>query len=307
MKSRHILKATLVLTASALLAGAQMSSPVRPQYDRVQGQVQNVRRSAVPGANPRQLAAGVSSMAGGFQGFYPMLGSFTPGDYGANQQLVRDALSALAMVEAVAGADPQLRSALAGAYGSLGDYQARPEFQRHGYSPVASYGRASGLMRGLVLSGNSDRSSERDLERYAMSMATWNAMNGNIWAGLNNRNQERAGEQNEANVPPPPERQAMAVPDVDTASLNEQERAAWDDLRPRFVAVSSRIAQALSNLDGLSARLRAQRMGVNAADLATSYRMQGFLEDAAALIQKKNFADGKQALDRADYERKRLR
>ena len=297
----------LVLAGSALLAGAQISSTMRPQSDRVQGQIQNVRRSAVPGANPRQLAAGVSSMAGGFQGFYPMLGSFTRGDYEANRQLVRDAQSALAMVEAVAGDDPQLRSALAGAYGSLGDYQARPEFQSYGYSPVASYGRASGLMRGLVLSGNSNRNFERDLERYAMSMATWNAMNGYIWAGLNNRNRQQAEEQNEANVPTPPERQAMAVPDVDTASLNERERAAWDELRPQFVALSKRIAQALSNLDGLSARLRARGMDVNADGLATSYRMQGFLEDAAALMQKKNFADGKQALDRAEYEAKRLR
>lgn len=296
-----------LLAAAALLAqpaGGQLSAGFGTQHNRVQGQIQVLRRSAVPGADPRQLANSVGAVAGGFQGFYPLMGGFSAGDYQANRELIREAMTAFAMAEAVSG-DPALRSALAGAYGTLGDYQARPEFRSYGYSPVGAYGRAGGLMRGLVLGGGS-RNYERDLERYATSLASWNMVNGYIWSGFYGRGRNRE-EQPPEPEPNPPERRPIPLPQVDATSLNEQQKTEWDDLRPQFMAVSSRINEALRNLDVLSARLRQRGMDVNGADLATSYRMQGFLEDSAALIQKKDFSLGKQALDRAEYERKRLR
>jgi len=75
----------------------------------------------------------------------------------------------------------------------------------------------------------------------------------------------------------------------------------------QFIAVSQKVADALRNLDNLTLRLRARRMEVNSIDLAASYRMQGFLEDAFSLLSKKEFDEGKAALTRADYERNRLR
>jgi hypothetical protein len=63
----------------------------------------------------------------------------------------------------------------------------------------------------------------------------------------------------------------------------------------------------MRSLDSLSARLQARRMDVNASDIAASYRMQGFLEDAASLVKSKDLAGVKLALDRAEAERKRLR
>jgi hypothetical protein len=113
-------------------------------------------------------------------------------------------------------------------------------------------------------------------------MAAWNVINGYIWGGGNWRDSNRQDDQAGPPVENPPARQA-------------------------FVAVSARVAQSLTNIDRLSARLRARHMEVNATDLAASYRMQGFLEDAAALIQKENFGEAKFALDRANYERRRIR
>ena len=58
-----------VLAAAALLAqpaGGQLSAAFGSQHSRVQGQIQVLRRNAVPGADPRQLANSVSAVAGGW-------------------------------------------------------------------------------------------------------------------------------------------------------------------------------------------------------------------------------------------------
>ena len=305
------LNPVLVLCGAALAAPsvhAQVSAQYRPHYDRVQFQIQSLRSAAVPGANQQQLASGVSALSTSIQGLPPVGPSATPADYAANQQLVRDAYSTLGAVEALPGNSPALRSSLAGAYGTLGDFQARPEFKGHGFNPVRAYGRASGLTRGVMLSsGFNDRMAERSLERYAMSMATYNLVNGRIWDSMYGGSQRPQEEPYDFNVQPSVERLPVPVPEIDASSLNAQDRAAWDELRSQFIVASAKITEALRNLDGLSARLRQRGMDVNAGDLATSYRMQGFLEDSATLIRQKDFANGKLMLERAEYERKRLR
>lgn len=291
----------------AVVAGAQVSVAVQPQYNRVNSSIMDLNRMAKSGASPQQLNQGVTAMMSGFQGLQPMTGSFTAADHQANRQLIQNAMGSLAALEVMARQDPALRGTLAGAYGTLGDYQARREFRNYGYNPVMPYGRASSLARGLAMRGYADRDYNRDLERYAMGMATWNIMNGYIWAGMGARGRNRQDEEPEVPVPTPPERHVMPVPQIDASSLSAEDKALWEDLRPQFVVVSSKITEAMRNLDSLSARLQARRMDVNAADLATSYRMQGYLEDAAELIKSKDLAGAKLALERAEYERKRLR
>ena len=298
--------AVTVAALAPLPAGAQISGQFRPHYDRVQGQIQMLRRSAIPGADPRQLSGGVGSMMGSFQAFYPMVPSFAPGDYQANQQLLRDAMAALAAVESVAGLDPGLRSTVANAYGNLGDYQSRQEFRNYGYNPAYAYGRAGGLARGLVLNGGTGKNFEKDVERYAMSMATWNLVNGQLMNGMYGGRQQ-AAEQPLAAPVQSVKIEPLATPMIDPASLNDQGRAIWDELRPQFTSTAKRVAASLSSLESLNARLKQQGMAVNAADLATGYQMQGFLEDSAGLIQAKNFDEAKLALERAEHLRMRLK
>jgi hypothetical protein len=76
---------------------------------------------------------------------------------------------------------------------------------------------------------------------------------------------------------------------------------------PQFAAISSRVFEAHRNLDALAARLQQRGMSVNARDLATSYQMQGFLEDAADLARQGDFEKTKLALDRAAYTCNKLK
>lgn len=267
------------------------------------GQIRVLGTTPRPGVQASVMTGRVNMLAGGFRQL-GSAGPMTPADAAVDRQMARDANSALMSIERGSPRDPGLDSALAGAYGALGDYQSRRDFSGYGFNPVFAYGGASRITRRMILSGGSDPRSERDLERYAMSMATWSLVNNRIWSGLNGT--DEPGDVYDPG-PAPPERAVLEPPEFDPATLTAAQNEAWEDLRPEFLAVSQRITRALHSLDELSARLQAQRMDINPANLAASYRMQGFLEDAFSLIQQKDFQGGKQALERAAYECKRLR
>jgi hypothetical protein len=269
------------------------------------GQIRVLGTTARPGVQASALTGRVNLLAGGFRQL-GSAGPMTPADAAVDRQMARDANSALMAIERTSPRDPGLDSALAGAYGALGDYQSRRDFSGYGFNPVYAYGGASRITRRMILSGGSDPRFERDLERYAMSMATWSLVNDRIWAGMNRSSAEGPDDVYDPG-PAPPERAVLEPPEFDPATLTAAQKEAWEDLRPEFAAVSQRITRALHSLDELSMRLRAQRMDINPANLAASYRMQGFLEDAFGLIQQKDFQGGKQALERAAYECKRLR
>lgn len=293
---------------SVLPVLAQYGASAQSQHTNISFQIQSLRNSATPGADPRLLERQVSSLTNTFRTTRPSgAGAMNPEAMAMDRQMVQDATSALGSVEGLGVQDPGLRRALAGAYGAIGDYQTRPEYSSYGYNPNLAYGRASGLSRGLMLNG-SDRNMERDVERYAMSMATWNAVNNRVWAGMGQMNQSSHQQEDQYDTgPTPPERKPLGAPDLDYGSLTPEQKETWGELRMQFNVVSQRIADAMRNLDTLTLRLRARGMAVNSADLATSYRMQGFLEDAFSYLSKKEFELGKEALTRADYERKRLR
>lgn len=249
-----------------------------------------------------QLLSRVNQLGSSFQGFVPMMGGFTPGDYQANRDLVRRSLSWLAIVEPRGYRNPALGRGVAGLYGSLGDYQNRASFRPYGGRSGAAFGYAGAgrVSRRMFLGG---AGSDRDIERYALQLATLGGGYGYGY-GYGMRSRQRAPEGLDAADFGPPEdngRKPLELPVVDSAKLPAGQKAAWDDLRPQFVAVSGRVFQSQQNLDALSQRLRRQGMDVNARDLSTSYQMAGFLQDSAALIQANDFALAKIALDRAIY------
>ena len=249
-----------------------------------------------------QLLSRVNQLGSSFQGFVPMMGGFTPGDYQANRDLVRRSLSWLAMVEPRGYRNAALGRSVAGLYGSLGDYQNRASFRPYGGRSGAAFGYAGAgrVSRRMFLGG---AGSDQDIERYALQLATLGGGFGYGY-GYGMRSRQRAPEGLDSADFGPPEdngKKPLELPSVDSAKLSAEQKAAWDDLRPQFLAVSGRVFQSQQNLDALSQRLRRQGMDVNARDLAASYQMAGFLQDSAALIQAGDFAPAKIALDRASY------
>ncbi len=289
----------LLLFATATIAFGQY----RPRHNALDRDLTTWQSQGVSVPDD-QLLSRVNQLGSSFQGFVPMMGGFTPGDYQANRDLVRRSLSWLALVEPRGYRNAALGRSVAGLYGSLGDYQNRASFRPYGGRSGAAFGYAGAgrVSRRMFLGG---AGSDRDIERYALQLATLGGGFGygyGYGAGMYSRH--RAPEGLDAADFGPPEdngKKPLELPSVDSAKLSAEQKAAWDDLRPQFVAVSGRVFQSQQNLDALSQRLRRQGMDVHARDLATAYQMAGFLQDSAALIQAGDFPPAKVALDRASY------
>lgn len=289
----------LLLFATATIAFGQY----RPRHNALDRDLTTWQSQGVSVPDD-QLLSRVNQLGSSFQGFVPMMGGFTPGDYQANRDLVRRSLSWLALVEPRGYRNAALGRSVAGLYGSLGDYQNRASFRPYGGRSGAAFGYAGAgrVSRRMFLGG---AGSDRDIERYALQLATLGGGFGygyGYGAGMYSRH--RAAEGLDAADFGPPEdngKKPLELPSVDSAKLSAEQKAAWDDLRPQFVAVSGRVFQSQQNLDALSQRLRRQGMDVHARDLATAYQMAGFLQDSAALIQAGDFPPAKVALDRASY------
>jgi hypothetical protein len=238
----------------------------------------------------------------GFQGFAPFIGTFRPHDYERNRALVRQAFTFLAQAEVAGLGDAAFLGGVANGYGFLGDYSLQPGLRNNGFGPGAGFAfqRAGRLGRGLVIGGYGRRF-DRDFERFALGWATQSLLFNGIYPF-------RMQRQEEPYVQPPIDpREPIKVARVDAASLNDTQKAAWDDLRGEAVAVAARVNETLTNLDLLAARLRARGMQPNSNDVATAFRMQSFLEEANERLQAKEFDKAKAALEKAEYERRRLK
>lgn len=249
-----------------------------------------------------QLLGRVNTLGASFQGFVPMLGGFSPRDYQANRDLVRRSLTWLALVEGRGYRNPVLGRSVAGVYGALGDYQNRPQFRPYGFTGGAAFGYAGAgrMSRRLFLGG---AGSERDIERWALQLATLGAGFGYGFGVLPGMRQRAPQGLEAADFGPIEDngKKPLPTPAVDASKLTSADKAAWDELRPQFTAVAGRVFQTQQNLDGLGQRLRRQGMEINAQDRAVAYQMDGFLQDSAALIAAGEFGPAKVALDRASY------
>jgi hypothetical protein len=109
--------------------------------------------------------------------------------------------------------------------------------------------------------------------------------------------------------PPRTDLKPVALPAIEQAKLDATQKAQWVEIQPRFRQVSASVYQARQLLEDLSHRLRQQQPNatLNVQDAATAIKMQGFLDDAAELVRAAQFEKAAEALERADYERGRLK
>ena len=105
----------------------------------------------------------------------------------------------------------------------------------------------------------------------------------------------------------PPEMLPAALPDVNVAKLNAEQKAAWTEARDRFRNVAPRVHAARVLMNELSGRLQGQGLALHPEDAANALKMQSFLEDAVDLMREGRFDTAVEALTRADYVRVKLR
>ena len=104
----------------------------------------------------------------------------------------------------------------------------------------------------------------------------------------------------------PPAMPAPRLPQVDESALSADSRAAWHEVRTRFLFTSAHVADAHERLSALSSRLHSRGLALNVDIAARAASMQAFLDDSVALIGALNFEQAGQALVRAAYQRERL-
>jgi hypothetical protein len=254
-----------------------------------------------------QLAARLTALQSGFLGLGPFVGGFRPQDHEANRALLRRSYAVLAALESRALVNPQLGRSLAGLYSGLGDFYGRPAFQPFNYRNYAGFGYARGwrLARHWYLSGPQYGFFERDIERLGVNLGVLGWFG---WGAMRNFQREPSG-LDAVDFGPVEDtgKRAMPLPPVDASNWPPEKKAAWEDLKPRFLAVANRIHQSGQALEGLKQRLGRQGMQVNAADLGNANQMEAFLQDASDLIQAGDFERAKLALDRASAVCSRLK
>lgn len=197
--------------------------------------------------------------------------------------------------------DPLVSAALMETYGVLGDYYAvhYPAYAWYAYAGANRWARWQwwNYSRTPVL--------QRDLERFALAWATVAGAQGSWFWRPEDVPQDQDFMQEAPGAREIVER--VPVPEIDEAGLSPLQREAWRNLRTQFVFISSKVHQTRLILDDLARSLVAQGLTLNAHHGAIAISMQSFLVDAADLAREHEFERAMEALQRADYERGRLR
>jgi len=292
-----------LVVAGATVGGAQRgrgaSNPqavLRHDLDAMNGGVGGARPTS------REAIANAQRLSLGYRSLIPLVGGFGPSDYALTRLVAQQSLAWLGRTSVWYLNDPVAARAYLDAYDTIGGfYRDRARF----YAPGAYVAYAGGarLARRLML-GTAYDWSLRELDRYALAYGTMATLDGRYigrWARP----------QDLPENPPPPQGavtlQPLPLPNVDVSTLTAAQREAWGDVRGRFRSVASQVHAARLLLDELAARLQQQGLTLHPANAATALKMQGFLEDAADLIESKDFEQATDALRRADYERSRLK
>jgi len=254
--------------------------------------------SGTPGS--QQIISDAQALQTGYMGLGPMAGM---GGFMMNRDLAQGTYSWLSRASSITS-DPAARAAVLSAYGTVGDFYNRGNLNRPG--AAWAYGGANRLARGLVLGGGGGRNYERDLERYGLAWAAASYMGGQLFGPAFQTQPPQEGDQYPPPAPPT-ELQPVALPPIDEATLTPEQKAAWPDLRNKFIATAAKVHEARVVLEQLTRRLESQRMSLNTSDAARALMMQGFLDDAVDLIKAKKFDEASEALTRSDYCRTKLK
>jgi len=297
-----MIRVALVLAIAGIAACAQ--APAERQQ-ALQGMIggMNSRLNAQPSG--RQVISDSSRLAAGFSGLVPYVGGFGESDNQVNRELAQAAFAWLARASSMFASDQAVSQSLMQTYGVIGDF-----YRNHGASVYPSgaalaYAGGNHLARSMVVGGHGGRSMERELERSGLEWAAVSyMMNGGPPA------QGVPPEETVARpVVPVADIQPAVLPDVDESRLDDQQKAAWSDVRERFMNVAPKVQQARLLLAQLSSRLESQgpNMTLNTQDAAAALMMQGFLDDSVEFIRARQFEKASEALVRADYQRQKLK
>jgi hypothetical protein len=295
----------LLLILSAVTLAAQ--SPWRSQGEAFRAELRAMNARWDSG---RITARDVVQESEQLRTWYDRLGPYgrdvTPADDVLSRALANQSFNWLAHAGVRFHRDASVAQALMGTYGFIGDFYQR-RFPYPGGAWFA-YVDATRWARAVVLNSGRGSPFERDLERFSLAWATVAYANGSAFLpSLGFRDLPES-----AALQPQTQRaelKPVALPAVDAGKLDAEQKARWTELQPRFRQVAAGVYQARVLLDDLSRRLAQQgpNTSLNVQDAATALKMQGFLDDAAELIRDKQFEKAREALDRADYDRAKLK
>jgi hypothetical protein len=296
--------AVALLAVSAAIAEPQRGAGANPQLALQRDLDGMTARLGGGRVTQQDVIADSRRLAASYRSLVPVVYGFGPHDYEINRQVARLSLAWLGRVGSLYRTNPLVARAVMDTYDSIGGfYRDYGRFYRPG--AFVAYAGATRLAQRLMLEGRDAHVYERDLERYALAYGTLATLNGYIvgpWTVPVDL-PESVGVQPPAAPPLKP----VELPAVDVGTLDAQQREAWNDVRDRFRSVASRVHLARTLLNDLASRLRAQQMTLHPQDAATAIKMQSFLEDAADLIRERRFDVATEALERAEYERMKLR
>lgn len=261
-------------------------------------------RLASEGRSPQDTIDWARQLAAGYRGLQPAARGFGAADQALNRRLAQQSFAWLSRARVLYGRHPAVNAQLLHAYGAIGGFY-RDYGTFYPAAAVTAFGGASRIARGLVLTGGGSQY-ERDLEQYALAYATAAYAFGPSFAWWRQPTdlQEPPSRGRGQLLPAPP---PVELPTVDVTQLTTEQRRQWTDVQDRFGTTSTRVHDARLRMNELAARLERQQLTVNLLDAATAAKMQGFLEDAADLVKTREFALAIEALQRADYERAKLR
>jgi len=257
------------------------------------------------GPNPGDgslVIADAHRLMGGYRGLNPYVSGFGPADYAQNQILARQTFGWLNRASVLYANNPAVMRSLAGTYGYLGGFYGNPAFSVYPYAAVTAWGGANRLTRALFLADRNNRALEGELQRMALSWAAAAYVGGKFY---------REGIPDAADLNPSASLSAavptVMLPDVDASKLTPEQVADWKEVRERFVITATKVHDARVLLEQLGARLQSQGMSLNSVDVAAALMMQGFMEDSANFVRTGQFALAKEAVIRAEYQRRKLK
>ena len=304
-------RALVVLACVGVVLGS--TATARAQQGASSPNAQAVLRSDLDGmtarlsggrATSQQAIADAQRLVVGYRSLSPLVWTFGPADYSLNREVARRSLYWLARAGTLYAGDPLAARTFLDAYDAIGGF-----YRDYGgfYVPGAyvAYASAARLAQRLTLYQTDPAWFAQALDRYALAYGTLATINGMLvprWTTL-----QDLPAANFTPNEPPPALTATPLPKVDVSGLNAEQREAWTNARDRFRSVASAVHGARVLLDQLSERLRRQGLALNPAIAATALKMQSALEDAAELIEAKEFETAIEALRGADAHRARLR
>lgn len=289
----------LCLTCGSAVNAQRGAAVANPQAAlRADVDAMTARLAGGPGT-PRQALLDAQRLALGYRSLGPLVGRFGPADYALNREMARRSLVWLGRASLMYPGDAATARAFLDAYDTIGGfYRSQGRF----YYPGAyvAYAGATRLARRLSYDWTA-----RELDRYALAYGALAIYDGTLVGRWTHPSDLPAGAP-PATVTATPLK-PVEMPKVDAASLSLEQREAWSDVRDRFRSVSSQVHSARVLLDQLSARLHGQGVTLHPENAADAMKMQGFLEDAAELIQAGDFEAATDYLRRADAQRTRLK